>query len=61
MVAGEKKGKKTKSFVSKFTADKWLVVDGPTMYGCAFENATEEQLRTATFRYLEKHMQEVSE
>ena len=58
-IAGEKKGTMIKSSVDKFTAEKWLAVDGPTMYGCAFENATEEQLRTATFRYLEKHMQEV--
>ena len=60
ILAGEKKGTKIKSCVEKFTAEKWLALDGPTRYGCAFANATQEQLKTATFQFLEKHMQEVS-
>ena len=52
---------KLKSCVDKFTAEKWLAVAGPTKYGRAFENATQEQLKTATFQFLEKHMQEASD
>ena len=61
VLAGEKKGVKVKSCVAKFTAEKWLAVHGLKMYGCAFENATPEQLKTATFQFLERHMQEVLE
>ena len=60
VLEGEKKGTKVISCVEKFTAEKWLAVAGLTKYGRAFENATPAQLKTATFQYLEKHMQEVS-
>ena len=59
VLAGEKKGTKVKSSVAKFTAEKWLAVGAPTQYGLSFENATHEQLKTATFKFVEQHMQGV--
>ena len=60
VLAGEKKGTKVKSSVKKFTADKRQAVGGPAQYGLSFENATHEQVKTATFKFVEQYMQEVS-
>ena len=52
-VDGMFKGKKTKCVVSKMTIEKWQVVDAIYGYGVTFEAATREQLKDATWQYLE--------
>ena len=46
-----------KPVVEKLTLDKWTAVDAVHHYGTDFESAPPEQLRQATFHFLELHMQ----
>lgn len=48
--------KHVKSYVSMLTPEKWVTVDKIHRYGFAFEDASPEQLKQATFHYLENHM-----
>ena len=57
ILEGELKGKTVKSFVKSLTLEKWTAVDEVHHYGTDFESATREQLKQATFHFLELQMQ----
>ena len=57
VVSGAEQGKKVKCYVEKLTLEKWTDVNDVHKYGVAFEAATAEQRKQATFHYLEQHLQ----
>ena len=59
ILQGSQKGRTVKSFVDKLDKSKWEKVDAVHKYGTTFEDATKEQRKTATFHFLEMHMQSV--
>ena len=59
ILQGSQKGKTVKSFVDKLTLAKWEKADAVHKYGTTFEDATREQRKTATYHFLEMHLQSV--
>ena len=59
ILEGSQKGKTVKSFVDKLTLAKWEKADAVHKYGTTFEDATREQRKTATYHFLEMHLQSV--
>ena len=61
ILEGSHKGKAVKSYVGKFTLEKWRAADAVHHYGAQFEAATPEQRKQATFHFLDGHMQRTME
>ena len=59
ILEGRQKGKSVKSFVDKLTLEKWEKADAVHKYKTTFEDATREQLKSATYHFLEMYCQEV--
>jgi len=59
IIAGPAKGHKTKSYVDKMTSEKWEKVASIHKYAVAYEAASAEDKKQATYHFLETHMQGV--
>ena len=55
ILTGPKTGTMIRTSVSKFTDDKWALVDRVHKYGVSFADSTYEQKKAATLHYLEHH------
>ena len=59
IIAGPATGHKTKSYVDKMTSEKWEKVASIHKYAVAYEAASAEDKKQATYHFLETHMQGV--
>ena len=59
ILEGEQQGNTCKSVVEKLTLEKWASADAVHHYGTDFESATPEQLKQATFHFLELYLQQL--
>ena len=56
ILEGPKEGKMYKCELREFNGTKWLEVGGDSKYGTDFTRAKPDQIREASFLFLEKHM-----
>ena len=56
IIEGPKKGTKYKCKLGEFNETTWLAVGGDAKFGTDFTRAKPDQIREASFLFLEKHM-----